>query len=122
MSARDFRERRSALKQTPGWPFQANAKGAQRSDFYLRVQPSVQRIEDFNGFFERDAAVLIALIPRDLGLVYFESSSQLALRYPLSDADRNQQVAESAKIVEVVKLTTLETFVTLSLLLQLTVK
>ena len=54
--------------------------------------------------------------------MHFKPSSKLALREPLSDPRRNQEMTESLKILEVAKLAALKKFVTLYFLLQLEVK
>jgi Domain of unknown function (DUF5615) len=97
-------DRRSALYRAPKWRLayrhhRASAKKVlivQHADsgychcfrrFYLdgRMEPDIERIQNFDGSFQRDPKVLVAFVTRYLRLVHIEPLGQLALRYALSD-------------------------------------
>src|SRR5271157_5879486 len=93
-----------------------------RWDFHFRMQPRVERVEDFDGPFQRDSVVLVALVSRHLQFVDAQPSGNFALRYPLGNALGDRQVTEPAEIFEFLEFAALQAFVALDFFLQLKVK
>src|SRR5580658_5139860 len=83
------------------------------------MQPRVERVEYFGGALERDAEVFVALVAGHLRFMHLESLGQLALRYSLGDAKRDQRLPQSAQILKIVEFTALEPFVALDFFFQL---
>ena len=77
------------------------------------MKPDIKCVEDLHGAFERDPEIFVALITRNLGFVHREAFCQFTLRNPLCNPERDEQVTESPEVFKFLKLSALESFVTL---------
>ena len=91
-------------------------------NFHLRAQPHIERIQYPDGTLQRDAEVFVALVVRDLRFVNAAPLGQIALRDSLGNAQRNQHLAESTKVLQLIEFAPLQPLVALYFLFQLQVK
>ena len=64
----------------------------------------MERIKDPHGPFQRDSEVFVALVARYLRFMHTEPPRQFPLRNSLGDPQRDQQLSQSAEVVQVLEL------------------
>ena len=104
-----------------GWlSVQATVSSLSDSSTRLGIRP--QGLQDSGRPLQRDAVILVPLIPGNLGFMHAQFLSQLPLGQPASDPQRDQKLPQPAKIADLVKLSAFEPLVALDLFLKLLVE